>query len=232
MRFKSVLLKEMAESCEEVKEIILAQIVSYLTFDGHLSEDLKSFYLSSKNKETLQLFQKMIYKNFRLKGKYETGQGFGESYKYRVHSKEIGEFLSEQGVPKGNKVKKRFLVPSWIKENKEYARAYLQTGFDCEGSIWFEKQPKIRFGICKIEKNIENGIAFLNELRCLLGVFDVETTKPWVIKANIRKDGDKTKGLYFKIKQKSIKQYIQQIGFSDKFKKKRASSCINRFGYL
>jgi len=40
----------------------LVRLVSYLTFDGHLAEDLKCFYLSSKNKESLLDFKNTVYK--------------------------------------------------------------------------------------------------------------------------------------------------------------------------
>lgn len=202
----------------------LARLISYITFDGHLSKDLKCFYLSSKNKELLMDFENIVYKTFKIKGKIEKGTGYGESYKYRVLNKKAGVFLEGVGVPKGNKVNQSFLIPRWIKDDKEFCREYLRVAFDCEGSIWFEKQPKIRFGICKSEEFIDNGFNFLEEMRAIMLKFKIESTKPWSIKANDKKDGKSTKEIYFKIKQGSIKQFSEEIGFSDRFKKQRLSS--------
>lgn len=90
----------------------LAKLVSYLTFDGHLSEDLKCFYLSSKYKEVLSNFEKLVYKKFKIEGRIEKGTGHGESYKYRIFNSEACKFLCKIGVPKGNKVLKQFLIPN------------------------------------------------------------------------------------------------------------------------
>lgn len=204
----------------------LVKIVSYLTFDGHLAKDLKCFYLSSKNKETLSNFEKIVYNKFNIQGRLEKGMGYGESYKYRVFNREICRFLEKIGTPKGSKVTKTFLIPDWIKNNKEFSRVYLRVAFDCEGSIWFEKQPKIRFGICKIEELIENGLEFIEEMKYMLNEFDINSTKTWLIKGNNRKDGKVTKGLYFKLKQASLRQFAKEIGFSDRFKKQRLSTAF------
>mgnify|MGYP001592012012 FL=1 len=199
----------------------LAKLVSYLTFDGHLSEDLKCLYLSSKHKDTLSNFEKLIYKKFKITGRLEKGTGYGKSYKYRIFNSKVCAFLEGIGVPKGSKVNKSFLIPNWIKGNKEFSREYLRTAFDCEGSIWFEKQPKIRFGIFKIEGLLNNGFQFLEEMKLMLNMFDINSTKTWLMNGNKRKDNKVTKGLYFKIKQGSLLQFAKEIGFNDRFKNKR-----------
>ncbi len=57
----------------------LAQIVSYLTFDGHLAEDLKCFYLSSKNLDTLSNFARLVNKKFSMQGRLEKNDNcYGE----------------------------------------------------------------------------------------------------------------------------------------------------------
>ncbi|MBI2541304.1 hypothetical protein HYV80_01165 [Candidatus Woesearchaeota archaeon] len=151
----------------------LAKLASYLTFDGHLAQDLKCFYLCSKNEATLSNFREIVYTKFNIEGKYEDGMGNGTARKYRVFSRDICKYLKKIGVPKGNKVSKSFLVPKWIKENTEFAREYLRTAFDCEGSIWFEKQPKIRFGVYKTEDLLDNGLEFVEELREMLSKFSI-----------------------------------------------------------
>ena len=199
----------------------LAKLVSYLTFDGHLSEDLKCLYLSSKHKDTLSNFERLIYKKFKITGRLEKGTGYGESYKYRIFNSKICSFLERIGVPKGSKVTKSFLIPNWVKYNKELSRVYLRTAFDCEGSIWFEKQPKIRFGIFKTEDVLTSGFQFSEELKYMLSRLGIDSTKTWLMKGNKRKDGRITRGLYFKIKQNSLQKFAQEIGFNDTFKNER-----------
>ena len=202
----------------------LAKIVSYITFDGHLAQDLKCFYLSSSDESALDDFKKLAYKKFKVSGRLEEGMGYGKSYKYRVFSRDVCRFLESAGAPKGDKVKKAFLVPSWIKENKEFARGYVRVAFDCEGSIWFEGKAKIRFGVCKIEELIDNGFQFTDGIKSILSQFGIESTKTWLMKGNLRKDGKTTKGLYFKIRQNSITRFSKEIGFSNRFKKDRLSN--------
>jgi len=137
--------------------------------------------------------------------------------------------LAQVGTPSGNKVTQPFLVPEWIKANIEFSREYLRTAYDCEGSIWKEYQWKIRFGIFKEESLLGNGFEFIEDLKFMLAKFGVFSTKTWIMKGNIRKDGKITKGLYFKIKQGSLTQFASQIGFSNKFKKQRLSTVS---GYL
>ena len=60
-------------------------------------------------------------------------------------------------------------------------------------------------------------------MKLMLKLFKIDSTNTWLIKANKRKDGKITKGLYFKIKQNSLKQFAKEVGFIDKFKNHRLS---------
>ena len=203
------------------KDEKLTRIVSYLTFDGHLAEDLKCFYLSSKRKEMLKDFEKLVSDKFNLKGRYEKGTGYGESYKYRVFNSKIAKSLHSIGTPKGSKVNKSFLVPEWIKENPKLSRTYLDVAFQCEGGFWKEgKYLKIKFGVGKNEALLENCKDFLRDLKMMLNRLGIETTEIWAIKGNNRKDGKTTKMLYFKVKQASIPVFLKSFNLSDRFKRR------------
>ncbi len=140
-----------------------------------------------------------------------------KSYKYRFFSRPVCRFLESVGTPKGNKTTKTFHVPEWVKKDRECARTYLRTAFDCEGSIWIEDKPKIRFGIFKRTELMENGFAFAEELKALLSQFDVFTSKTWLMAGNTKVTGT-TIGFYFKIKQDRIAAFASEIGFNDRFK--------------
>lgn len=200
----------------------MVRVVSYLTFDGHLTEDLSNFYLSSKNIKTLKEFENIVKRKFLIIGRFEEGNGFGLCYKYRVFNSSICRLLLEIGTPNGNKMIKEFSIPSWIKKNKELSREYLRIAFYCEGGFWFEKEiPKIRFGICKSKDKLENGVRFSKEMKLLLKRFKIDTTNIWIVDVGKGKRGIETKQIFFKIKSNSIYRFAKEIGFGDIDKNKR-----------
>lgn len=200
----------------------IVKIISFLTFDGHLMKDLSGFYFCSKQLDTLQIFEEIAKDKWGLRGQVERGKGYGISYKLRFFNKTVAKQLFELGAPKGNKVLSAFSVPVWIKQNKEFSKEYLRTAFDCEGSVWGEKNRIcVRFGIFKKAALLAELMTFIDELKDMLNQLGIKTTKGWLMKGNIRKDGQITKGVYFKIKQSSLDDFAKQGGFSDRFKKHR-----------
>jgi len=110
----------------------LAKLVSYVTFDGHLAKTVRRFYLSSSEKEPLEDFEKLVRLKFGLETKREKGTGFGESTKSYVYNAVAARKLREAGAPAGDKMLTPFRVPTWIKENPEYSRAYLAWHFNAK----------------------------------------------------------------------------------------------------
>ena len=61
---------------------------------------------------------------------------------------------------------------------------------------------------------MQDGLTFMNSLKDLLRIFDIETTKVWLVEGNKRKkDGKITKTMKFKIKAKDINKFIKEIGW-------------------
>ncbi|MFQ6020507.1 MAG: LAGLIDADG family homing endonuclease [Candidatus Aenigmatarchaeota archaeon] len=195
----------------------LVKIISFLTFNGHLYLSEKAFLFTSSLLSELKEIERLVKKEFNLIGKYrKIKSNFGTCYEYRIISAPISRILKLLDTPTGSKVKQTFLVPTWIKNNLEFARLYLKIAFDCEGSIWKEpNRMKIRFKLHKIEEKLENGKLFMKDMKDMLKRFNIETTKTWIINGNLRKDGYKTKGLVFDIKTKSLESYKEQIGFNN-----------------
>ena len=52
--------------------------------------------------------------------------------------------------------------------------------------LWFEDKPKIRFGIYKTNKLIDNGLKFLDEIKSMLYKFRIDSTNTWIIKGNTK----------------------------------------------
>jgi len=209
------------------KDIDVVKIISFLTFDGHLMKDLSGFYFCSKQRETLKIFENLMYTKFKLSGRLEKGTGHGESYKLRFYNTLLSKALYSLGAPKGNKVLTTFSIPAWIKNNDAFCKAYLSTAFDCEGSIWKESNRFcIRFGIFKNEELLSSTLAFIADLKDMLNRLGVQTTQSWIMKGNFRKDAITTKGVYFKINQDSLPIFAENIGFSDTFKNNRLISWL------
>jgi len=197
--------------------INLSRIVSYLTFDGHLAERLSMFLFTAGKKEDLHECKNLVKNEFGLDGKFKKidTNMYGTSYEYRIISKPISRILELIGVPKGNKVIKKFRVPLWIKNNKKLSISYLKVAFHCEGSMW--KEPgriRIRFKIGKDEKIVNNGILFMDDIRFMLKKLNILTTKIWTINGNTRKNGGFTLYISFDIKAQDVNKFMEVIGFS------------------
>ncbi len=193
----------------------LVTIIAYLTADGHLYKDLKGFYFCSKDKKSLKKLSNIIYNKFGLSGKYVSGTGHGESYKYLVFNKSVTLFLKNKGAPAGNKMFVPFDVPEWIKKNKEFVKEYLKIIFYCEGSKYKQSKntERIKINFNKSKRLLKDGLKFMESLKDLLSGFEIETTNIWASESNKRKDGEMTNQINFQIKSKSNNTFINKIGW-------------------
>lgn len=193
----------------------LAKLVSYITFDGHLSMTERMFYLSSSKISELDDFKNIVKEELGIKGKIvKTPTSIGTSYKYLLMSGPSSRILKLIGTPKGAKVKVIFNVPEWILNDINFTREYLKVAFDCEGGIWKDRNRiQIRFSLNKAENFIENGIEFMNTIKNMLHKLNISTTNIWLRDSNMRKDGLLTKVMAFNISTKSIKAFKSEIGF-------------------
>jgi len=213
----------------------LAKIVAYVTFDGHLGKNLGRFYLSSSNDDAIEDFRKLVKKKFGLIPRYEAGMGYGKSTKCIFGSSPVARFLNSIGAPKGNKVLTVFRVPAWIKADDEFSRAYLSVAFQCEGYVHksrYFNSFDVAFHINKCVDLLDNGIAFVNDLREMLGWLGILTTRIGFHKGNLRKDGKLAKGLIFSVRSRSCGVFKDQVGFGVDAEKNnlldRAAAVANR----
>ncbi len=193
-------------------------IVSFLTFDGHLTPNKKMFLFTAGNTKNLRKAIQFTKEEFRVTGKLkkvETNR-LGTSYEYRICSIPIGRILSLLGTPDGNKVLKKFSVPKWIKESHEFSKMYVKTAFECEGSCWKEKdgRTRIAFRLNKEQSIIEDAFNFMNDIKKMLETNGIKTTDVWQTDSNVRKDGFVTKGVQFRIKSESNDDFINYFNFN------------------
>lgn len=201
------------------KDEDLAQIVSYITFDGHLYDSLKAFYFSSKNIKDLREFEKLIKKKLgKVSGKYylNSGGSKNQTHKYVIFNKKISKKLFNLGLPKGDKANQAFKIPNWISSSKSLSKEYLKIAFFCEGCFKESKNRTPRIGInqAKTEEFLEDGINFMETLKKMLKYFDIRTTKCYISGKRIRKRDNKiSKDIKFRINIEDNNKFINKIGW-------------------
>jgi intein/homing endonuclease len=195
----------------------LARIASYLTFDGHIYNDLKAILYSSKNIEDLKDFEKIITKKFGIKGKYRLNSAgsSNQTHQFYVFNKRIATGLFNLGIPKGDKVIHPFLVPEWIKKNKELSREYLKIAYLCEGSMKEKrKNPRININVAKADEILSSGFQFMDELREMLFQFGIRSTECSAFGERVRKRDNKiSKDIRFRIQTADNDKFIKEIGW-------------------
>ena len=196
----------------------LAQIASYLTFDGHLYKDLKGMMYSSKNIYDLERFEEVIRRKFGLPARYHlySAGSRGQTHKIYFFNKKVCEYLLKKGVPKGDKVIQEFDVPDWISCSKNLSREYLKIAYLCEGSMKEKdrKTPRISFIHAKCVDILDSGVKFIDTLKMMLGKFDINTGSCYISKERIRKkDNKRVNDLRFRIKTEDNHKFIREIGW-------------------
>ena len=154
--------------------------------------DLSAFLFISNNKRNLESLRKDINKKFLVNiykityGKENIGCYGKHVYKYWYNNTNLSKFLYDIGTPKGSKVLTIFDIPTWIKENKEFAREYLRIAFLCEGTKFkvSKNSERIQFNINKAEKLLDNGLNFINSLKILLLKFNIYSSKIRITNSN------------------------------------------------
>jgi len=200
------------------KDKDLAQIASYITFDGHLYETLKCFYYSSKNIKDLEDFENVIKRKFGIQGKYYLNNGGVKknTHKYAIFNKKICKELFRLGIPKGDKANQAFNIPDWISSSKILSKEYLKIAFFCEGCFKESKNrtPRIGINLAKTEDFIEDGINFMNGLKNMLKYFGIQTTKIYISGNRVRKKDNKlSKDIKFRINIEDNNKFINKIGW-------------------
>ena len=221
-----------------LKNPLLSRVVADLTCDGHLQikewRGLASFY--TKQKEENQAIEKRYHTIFKIKGRVYPDKRKKETV-YRIFfiSKSLAIFLSDIGVPVGNKTNSTFTIPKWIYRGEEaIKKAYLRGVYDSEGCIYSTRQKnkpprwRITIEMYKNEELKQEGENFMNQIKQLLLEFDIKSSPIRFRRGNIRKDGSKSIGMIFDIEKKSFRNFYKHVGFDSKSKKDKLNQAIAR----
>ena len=204
----------------------LAIITAHLLGDGNLSKDVDvgDFRYFNKELDCIFRFKKTITNLFKIEPKqfYERKGG----YVLKYNNAPISRLLELSGIPRGNKVKKSYDVPQWIKDSDfEIKKDFLRSLFDDEltspklSKKGYVETLRLRFN--KREDLLESGVKFLNSVKELIEQLDVKCNNT-IIKNQryIDKEGNynRTICINISVKSENIKQFYRNIGFNHNLK--------------
>ena len=208
----------------------LAGIIADLTGDGHIQGEPKwRFDYSSNSEDELQRFNSAIKNMFGISGKIRkcTTNKY-DTKNLGVNNKIVAIILEGTGAPIGNKVHKKFRIPSWIINNKIFFARYMNRLFSCEGNVDI-KGKTLEIKMYKSTELIQDGIAYFKEIQSALHThFNIKTISPYLEgKIYKRANGKSTQGIRLKIKNKeSVVHFYNCIGIDDKQKREKLESII------
>jgi hypothetical protein len=112
----------------------LAEFVGILIGDGGISEYQVTVTLNRvTDKKYADFVQKLIMDLFRV----EASKVYRQSVvNVQVSRKKLVNYLIKLGLKKGNKIKQKVDIPSWIKNKPEYALACVRGLVDTDGSFY------------------------------------------------------------------------------------------------
>ena len=188
-------------------------------------------------------FKASVIKEYERESTVTWGNGLvqvisGKSYVASANSIALFVLLKALGVPVGDKALQMYRVPKWIMEapldvKAEFLAAYF--GSELEKPR-VEKNGRtfqpLSLVVHKAESLVDNGVAFLNDIKALLSEFGVETTPVMVSDGVIRKDGIRTTRLRITIlsKTENLLRFFGRIGYA--YNKERDSLALLAYEYL
>ena len=170
---------------------IIARIVGYAIGDssivkaevndrGKKRERIITWFYGSSIESLEDLKRDVEKLGFKASSIYKRKRKSGEEFSIKVSSKSFGLLLIKLGVPIGNKTKKEFKVPEWVKVAPLWIKANFLAGlFGSDGSKPYIKRYTaytITLTFRKVKELENNLVEFLEEVRELLREFEVKKT--------------------------------------------------------
>lgn len=183
--------------------------VAFLIGDGHIRKNPKSLVYTFNQKKDAVSFKQYfnsIFPNEYLRIKYA-------AYCFRIEycSKGFSELFKHLGVPSGNKVFQKFLIPEWIYHgSNQTKRVFLSILYGNEGSKPQDNRWRIQFVLSKNKEYVINLLEFLNQIRAMLAHFSITTSH---IQLRKQKGREFHGRFYIKGKENLLKFY-KEIGFA------------------
>jgi intein/homing endonuclease len=207
----------------------LASLVAHALGDGSIGEKNLQVEFKNKSPECLQdvIDATQSIFNIEVRLRKDTS-GFPVVFL----PASVGQVLLLAGAAQGDKTKKDFDVPQWIKDGDiEIKKAFLRALFDDEGSVdMWSKWRNIKFAMGKSESRGESLRKFLNSIRSMLRDFEINAQKVRIWR-RYKVSGEKNKlilGFWITGKH-NLKFFAQRIGFKHVGKQRKLIEMLSTF---
>lgn len=121
---------------------LMAEFMGILFGDGHLGKYQILITTNSETDAGHAIYTKnLIKKLFNLNGKISFKKN-KKAVNIVVSSVNLAKWLSEKGMPVGNKLDKGLHIPAWIKKNRTYEKSFIRGLFDTDGCIYVDTHKK------------------------------------------------------------------------------------------
>ena len=206
----------------------LASLVAHALGDGSIGERNIQVEYKNKSQECIQDVVDTTESIFNIKVRpTKDVDGFPVVFLPSA----VGQVLLLAGAVQGDKTKKNFDVPKWIKDGgPEVKNTFLRALFDDEGSVDVcGKWRSIKFSMGKLESSSESLYKFLNSIRDMLNDFGIDT-QPVRIRRRYQVEGENKLMIGFWITGKhNLKLFAQKIGFRHPEKQRKLIETLGTF---
>ncbi|MCG2714592.1 MAG: hypothetical protein L6308_07135 [Candidatus Omnitrophica bacterium] len=181
------------------RDLQLAEFVGIVLGDGGLTNyQLKITFNRDTDAEHADFMKALIKKLFKLTPKIVSKE-LDKGSDIAVYSKNLVEFLESNGLKRGNKVKNKVDIPSWIKRNNKFQLSCLRGLMDTDGSCYayghnVNKKRYFSFALC-----FTNASEVL--LRSVYNIFDRNKYYPCMSGRRV-----------YVYREDEIKRYFQKVG--------------------
>ena len=206
----------------------LASLVAHTLGDGSIGE--KRFQVEYKNK-SVDLIQNVVEAVKTIFNVEVPVTKCGRDIYTVMLPATIGRILYIAGAVRGDKTRKVFDVPEWIKNGDLSVKvSFLRALFDDEGSVYIgSKSSNIKLCMGKSASLSDSLINFFNSIRAMLGDFGIKSKEVRIYRKYSAK-GEKKLILGFWITGKrNLKIFAQRVGFNSTRKQEKLETAIKSY---
>lgn len=182
------------------KSKLLAEFVGVMLGDGGVNRYHTSVTLSSEEKLYILYVSNMIRNLFGVTPKVYQLKGT-KAVRIAVNRKQLVDFCQDIGLVLGNKVRQQVDVPTWIKQNKTFAKECLRGLVDTDGCFYNNSY------YVKGKKYSYFKIVFTNSSLPLI-LFVYESLSKMGIRSSVQRNRKEVRI----VESKAVLKYIEKVG--------------------
>lgn len=178
-----------------------AELMGILMGDGHLGEYQITMTTNSKTDIKHAVFvQKLFRRMLGVSAPIKNKKG-KNAVVVTISSKNASIQLERLGMPKGNKMNAGMVIPTWVKENISYSKAFIRGLFDTDGCVYVDRHTYKKKIYVHAGWTITSGAGtFIADIKRVLVMLGFSPTHRMT-----------QKSVYLR-KQNEIERYFNEIG--------------------